>query len=836
MGQSYAVRVEPRDGLRATSPLGNSFQKNDRPITSSEFNFPSQVQAADLDADDDPDLVVVNNASNTIAVLWNDRATNEFDVAETAVNPIIDDARTRTDERQATLPTAIAVGDLNQDGIADLAVANFGSDDISILSGSDGVGDAPIQFAHQQTLPLPRGSVQPLAIMAADMDGDDDLDLVVANKGTAAEMGDVLIFLNTGKVANAFLGFSDAHVVANVDRPSDLIAEDLDADGDLDLVVVSEGDNTALIFENELSATPTVDAPPPFRELTAVPVESKPTSVTAADLDSNGVMDVVVGNFSTGSVSLISLGTEAGDIALSGEVPHLPSGTSPTSLQAVDVDNDGDVDLAMSSVSTDTPGVTILRNDGQGQFQPAEFVGAGNFPDAVVLPLSIAAADLDGDGVVDFASANGVDDSVSILRNEIVQGVHRVILLTDQSEVRGLDFGMGESNEPPVANDDRLQTDEDVAIEVLPLLDNDDDADGNILTISLVDDANTQGQVVRQEDGTYAYRPPADYSGEDSFAYTVSDGKATSQPATVVVTIRPVNDAPVAVADAFEMTVDNLLLHVSADEGLMSNDSDPDHDRRALDVIEVSSTASGVLDLDRDGSFFYRPNPGFVGDDSFTYKVSDGELESQTVTVTIQVAGQIDPLPQAENDPPTASDDAFEVDENGELNENVLADNGAGPDQDADGDAIRVDTAPVTRPLNGQVELNADGTFRYTPAPDFVGVDRFSYRLLDDQDASDVGQVTITVVAAADEFTPQAGDANGDRSFDQFDIVLLLGANKYRTGQPASFAEGDFDGNGLFDQLDVIAALSTGNYLQGPYAAQGSIVGWAFGAWSSIRT
>ena len=69
------------------------------------------------------------------------------------------------------------------------------------------------------------------------------------------------------------------------------------------------------------------------------------------------------------------------------------------------------------------------------------------------------------------------------------------------------------------------------------------------------------------------------------------------------------------------------------------------------------------------------------------------------------------------------------------------------------------------------------------------------------------------------EFVPQAGDANMDGEFDQGDIVLLLQANKYNTGQPATFAEGDFTGDGVFNQLDIVAALQTGNYLQGPYAS-----------------
>lgn len=70
------------------------------------------------------------------------------------------------------------------------------------------------------------------------------------------------------------------------------------------------------------------------------------------------------------------------------------------------------------------------------------------------------------------------------------------------------------------------------------------------------------------------------------------------------------------------------------------------------------------------------------------------------------------------------------------------------------------------------------------------------------------------------KFIPQAGDANMDGQFDQFDIMLVLQANKYKTEQPATLAQGDWNGDGLFDQLDIVATLQTGNYLQGPYAIE----------------
>lgn len=81
----------------------------------------------------------------------------------------------------------------------------------------------------------------------------------------------------------------------------------------------------------------------------------------------------------------------------------------------------------------------------------------------------------------------------------------------------------------------------------------------------------------------------------------------------------------------------------------------------------------------------------------------------------------------------------------------------------------------------------------------------------------------VIVLNAA--FVPEAGDANEDGLFDQMDIGIVLLANKFGTGQAATWGEGDWNADSVFDQLDIVSALQTGNYLQGPYAAEaGSLV------------
>ena len=96
------------------------------------------------------------------------------------------------------------------------------------------------------------------------------------------------------------------------------------------------------------------------------------------------------------------------------------------------------------------------------------------------------------------------------------------------------------ANTPPVAGDDEAVTDEDTPV-YIPILDNDSDADGDELTVALGDPSN--GSVVFDGEG-YLYTPDADFNGDDSFTYTISDGNGGSDTATVSITVTAVNDAP----------------------------------------------------------------------------------------------------------------------------------------------------------------------------------------------------------------------------------------------------------------------------------------------------
>ncbi len=165
---------------------------------------------------------------------------------------------------------------------------------------------------------------------------------------------------------------------------------------------------------------------------------------------------------------------------------------------------------------------------------------------------------------------------------------------------------------------------------------------GNPVRAELVS-GPANGQLVLDASGNFSYSPNGNYAGADSFTYRAFDAvdPVASNVATVAITVNPVNDAPVAVADNYT-TNQQVALTVNAADGVLKNDLDVDNSRSALVVQLVTNVTAGqgVLVLNGDGSLVFTPAASFSGEASFIYRVSDGLAVSQDVTVRIAVVGQ----------------------------------------------------------------------------------------------------------------------------------------------------------------------------------------------------
>ncbi|MBN2474882.1 MAG: lamin tail domain-containing protein [Pirellulales bacterium] len=198
-----------------------------------------------------------------------------------------------------------------------------------------------------------------------------------------------------------------------------------------------------------------------------------------------------------------------------------------------------------------------------------------------------------------------------------------------------LDFGNAQ-DELPTAGDDVYQTEEDQLLEISApegVLANDHDADGDPISAAVVN-APPHGTLRLLPDGSFGYTPDPDFYGSDSFTYRANDGLGDSNLATVTITITPVNDAPVACDDSVWVAL-NTERRIAA-PGVLADDFDADGDD--LTAALASLPSFGSLTLEADGSFVYQPDPDYAGPDSFTYRASDGTLDSSLATVHITVS------------------------------------------------------------------------------------------------------------------------------------------------------------------------------------------------------
>lgn len=332
---------------------------------------PTAVAAGDLNEDGKLDVV-----TNTAAVILGD-----------GTGRMLTAARFRSGGDN---PDSIAIGDFNEDGKPDLAVANFGTSNVSILLGDGaGVFGAPTNFQVASS---------PLFIAVADFNGDDHLDFVTVNSFPFSQ-GTVTVMFGggTGNFGGA-LNFSTGN------NPRSLVVGDFNNDGKLDFVVANHGH----FFPSSPGAsapasitmhlgngqgnfgTQTLDGFPPLSNRS-----DDPLSIAAADLNNDGKLDLVVGSSTTISVRL---GNGAGDF---GPAINLTSPASVTAVLIGDFNGDNKQDLVTTTFVTNTAiaKLSLRLGDGSGNFGPAsELPGFGSNP----FPR---AADFNGDGDLDLAVA-----------------------------------------------------------------------------------------------------------------------------------------------------------------------------------------------------------------------------------------------------------------------------------------------------------------------------------------------------------------------------------------------------------------------------------------------
>jgi serine protease len=178
------------------------------------------------------------------------------------------------------------------------------------------------------------------------------------------------------------------------------------------------------------------------------------------------------------------------------------------------------------------------------------------------------------------------------------------------------------SNNPPVAYNQSVTTDEDTSVSITLSA---TDVDGDSLTYSIVDIPSNGTVAILDNMATYT--PATNYNGADSFTFKANDGTVDSNTATVSITVTPVNDAPVA-SDQSTTTPEDTSVSITLSA------TDVDGDSLTYSIVDIPSNGTVAI---LDNMATYTPATNYNGADSFTFKANDGTVDSNTATVSITV-------------------------------------------------------------------------------------------------------------------------------------------------------------------------------------------------------
>ncbi|MHB8134650.1 MAG: Ig-like domain-containing protein [Anaerolineaceae bacterium] len=302
---------------------------------------------------------------------------------------------------------------------------------------------------------------------------------------------------------------------------------------------------------------------------------------------------------------------------------------------------------------------------------------------------------------------------------------------TDDSTAATVNITVSSGNLPPVAYPQEVSLAEDTAI---PVLLSASDPEGAPLIYSFLHPP-TYGTLM----GTapmLTYVPATNYYGTDYFIFRVGDGVQWSQEATVDIVVNAVNDAPRAIPQAVG-TTKNVYLDIQ----LTGSDVDGDILSFSVANAPLNGTLGPINPLTN--IVRYTSNSNYVGQDFFRFTASDGSLSSGPASITITIS-------DAGNLPPVAQNDTYIAFQNTPLIVNlpgVLAN-----DTDPNGDTI---SAVLVSPIsNGNLILNSNGSFTFTPLNNSLDDVTFTYRASDGLSTSSIATVTIHVSIPNRTFLP----------------------------------------------------------------------------------
>ena len=407
----------------------------------------------------------------------------------------------------------------------------------------------------------------------------------------------------------------------------------------------------------------------------------------------------------------------------------------------------------------------------------------------VIIDVQNNDTDLDGDGLITsvvVTSSNGTvvifgNDSLSYTPNPSFNGLDTIIYqicdngVPTMCDIDTVFVTVIPINEAPVIVDGDtilITTPEDTPITICIAA---TDIDGDNLDITTSFNGPADGLISGLNDGDtcFVYTPDPDYFGGDTVTVEVCDGLGGCDTIVVVITITPINDAPIIVdtagnpADTITFTTPLGVPITICLDGIDIE----------VDSLEVTSTLNGPTNgmitgtANGDTCFVYTPNPGYVGGDTVSVVVCDNNAGCDTVIVIINVT----PLP------PIAVDD-FAATNTGVIGITIL-------DNDTDPQGSILTYFILTEPSNGTAVNDPQGII-YTPEDDYCGIDNIQYQICNEYGLCDNAWVYITVIPT---------DSDGDGIPD---YVETTSADTDGDGE-LDYLSLDSDGDGISDSQEA---------------------------------
>ncbi|MDA3779078.1 MAG: Ig-like domain-containing protein, partial [Bacteroidales bacterium] len=554
-----------------------------------------------------------------------------------------------------------------------------------------------------------------------------DINVLANDNGLEDGFGDILVFTppNHGSVVinpNRTITYKPSTWFVGNDNFSYWV-EDIDGDYDIATVNVSvnkEGNSVPDAFDDaratEYETPITVDV-----------------MINDIGLEDGGILVTIESESSNGSISV------NGDNTII--FNPLDGYSGITSFQYRLTDIDGEFDIATVTIT--------VKEDGEINYSPIANDDIAETVENTAVDINVIANDTgleDGFGSLSIYTAPN-NGTVEINLNRTVTYTPANSFIGNDSfeywiedvdgdyDIASVTVTVNEKpNYIPVANDDRRGTSFNTPVTVDALVNDTGLEDGGIIVS--IDTESLNGTVLVNGDNTITFTPETDYIGKADFKYKVEDNDEEFDIATVTITVKDgTNIIPDAIDDEIITTMNQAISY-----NVLENDNGLDDGIN--NVLIYTVPLYGNIVVNANFTITYTPSPWFVGIDNFQYLVEDvdGDYDIASVTVTVN---------EKPNYIPVANDDMRGTSINSGVNVDVLT-NDTGLE---DGGII---VSVESSPSNGSLTVNADNTFTYTPAENYIGSDQFEYKLCDIDGDCDIASVIITV--RDDNYVPIAVD------------------------------------------------------------------------------